>query len=222
LKKFETTKLFYDQYMYKLVVYNPFGHIFRQKNLSSAKTFIDTLQTQFLENKPLEITTRYRRYSVRVELFLEVKKLYEAFEKQTAYKLRIENTTLSIYSNNLAWLKQLARLVESPRGLWQPRKEAEDILREANVIVTRNRNEYQYLVRLAKASQAQPGLADWIRNNPDKAKAGQKALRRIDRTTWGHGAVSFYVRDERILHLISLMVDKINRVDKLVYVEDAK
>ena len=49
LNKFETTKLFYDEYPYKLVVVNALSHIFRDKNLSRAKEDLSKLQQQFDE-----------------------------------------------------------------------------------------------------------------------------------------------------------------------------
>ena len=48
LKKFDTIKLFYDEYPYKLVVRNSLSHIFRDKNLPNAKQEIDKLQDSLL------------------------------------------------------------------------------------------------------------------------------------------------------------------------------
>ena len=47
LKKHETTKLFYNKYLYRLGIRNPLASIFRNKNFAYASTILDQLQQDF-------------------------------------------------------------------------------------------------------------------------------------------------------------------------------
>ena len=53
MKKFDTVKLFYDEYPYKISVTNSLCHLFRDKNLSFAKAELDALQHQYEEGNSL-------------------------------------------------------------------------------------------------------------------------------------------------------------------------
>ena len=217
----ETTKLFYDQYKYKLVVKNNLGLIFRQNKLSQARLALDSLQQQYDDATcQLVVTTGTRRHYVDPDCFLEAKRLYKEFTKVPGtYKLRIAHGYITIYSNNKIWLMSLMRRCGRPTEFWEPRNGHAALLQEPNVIIVKQPILYQYKVTLSTSKNLDPGLAAWIRANPDMAKATDRCLAIIEmnRRPYGH---FFYVRDEKVLQLISFMMDKIGRIDKIVYVED--
>jgi hypothetical protein len=74
--------------------------------------------------------------------------------------------------------------------------------------------EYEYKVTLNRG--VDPALADWIRKNTGKAKAGNLCLETIEQTGYTKGFY-IYVRDTKVLQLLSLFIGKVQRVDKLVY-----
>lgn len=220
MKQYETTKLFYDRYKYKLVILNELGQIFRHKNMARARLLLDSLQYQQDTGESLQILSNiFWRQAVTPEVFLENKRFYKEFDKAVDYKVRIERTMMSIYSNDLVWIKTLSKIAESPIEIWKPRESCEQLIEEPHVILTRTPTEFNYKVTLSSTHPVDPGLANWIRANPDKAKASEKCLGVIERRGYPRGQ-HIYIRDEKILNLVSFMIDKLGRVDKLVYVDD--
>lgn len=221
MRHFETTKLFYDQYKYKLVVMNALGHVFRNRNLTQTRKILDSLQLQVDNGKTeLVLSNGYRRQYFSLDVFFECKRLYREFlEAKYEYKIRVERSYLTIYSNNKPWLEKLKTQVENPKEFWAPRINCEEVIANANVIVTRRPPEFMYRVSLSSGRKVDPGLASWLRANTDKAKATEKCIELIERQEYPRGQF-FYVRDEKVLQLAMLMIDKVGRIDKLVYVDD--
>tara|TARA_B110000858_G_scaffold94508_1_gene108910 strand:- start:730 stop:1383 length:654 start_codon:yes stop_codon:yes gene_type:complete len=212
LKKFDTVKLFYDEYPYKLVVRNSLSHIFRDKNLPNAKKEIDKLQDLLVKGKPLTRTAFQRSESIELQTFLEVQKLYIEFNQFLDYKLRIQNPLMTIYSHNYEWLINLTRKVKNCIEIWEPDSRFE---LKPNAILIDKPSEFEYKVTLGL--EVDPGLATWITANPDKAKAGATCLKEIANKGYTRDFY-IYIRDEKILQLLSLFVTNIARVDKLVYI----
>jgi len=60
-------------------------------------------------------------------------------------------------------------------------------------------------------------LANWLRNNKDKSKVGKKTLEYLENQSYVDG-LYFYVRDEKLLQLITLICgNNIRRVQRLVW-----
>jgi len=213
LNKFETTKLFYNEYLYKLVVVNGLSYLFREKNLSRAKSDLDLLQQQYDAGKPLSRGVHAYKYPVDHDTFIEAKNIYMEFCRQDDYKLRISNPYMQIYSNDHAWLLMLSTKIKSARELWEPKVENLTAL-DKNVILVNQPVRYKYKVTLGQSCDK--NLASWIRNNPDKVKAGTICLDTIEHSGYVRG-MYFYARDEKILQLLNLFVSKLARIDKLVY-----
>ena len=213
LKQCETTKLFYDVYPYKLVVVNGLAHIFREKNLSNAKEELDDLQQHYDFCEPLTRGSYGFKYPVEQDTFIEAKKLYIEFCKQTDFKLRISNPYMQIYSHDYDWLIMLSTKIKSACELWEPKSSNLSTL-DKNVILVNHPTDYLYKVTLGYSCDR--NLAAWIKNNPDKVKAGNTCLETIERKGYVRG-LYFYARDEKILQLLNLFVGKLARIDKLVY-----
>lgn len=200
---------------------NAIGYIFRQKNLPMACLKLDLLQRQYDQNDNLVVHSGYRMQPITPELFLENKRLYKELVKthKDNYKIRIEGGTLSVYSNDKLWIETIRKISESPTELWAPRKECErDLDSETNIILTRHPVEFEYKITLSSVAPVDPGLASWIKANPDKAKASDLCLGVIERNEYPRGQY-FFVRDENALRLLSFIIGRPGRIDKLVYVE---
>jgi len=211
LKRFETTKLFYDEYPYKVTLKNNLGHIFRDKNLAFAKQEIDRLQQKYDQGLPLVRVAYLKEHKYEVETFLEARDLYIEFSKQDDYKLRIQNPYMQIYSHDYDWLHYISEKIKSTFEFWEPNQKLPTL--EKNVIVVEEEPEYLYKVTLDSTVDA--NLASWIRNNPGKAKAGRTCLETIENNGFCRGFY-FFVRDDKILQLLNLFIGKVQRIDKLV------
>ena len=212
MKKFDTTKLFYDIYPYKIVVRNSLSHIFREKNLANAKTELDNLQQKLERGEPLVRIAYLKETHIEKETFFEAKNLYIEFVKQQDYKIRIERPNMQIYSHDIAWLTLLSKKIKSTIQIWEPNSNVKSL--HKNEILVPVIPEYEYKVTLNEGTD--PALASWIRNNPGKAKAGKLCLTTIENNYYTKGFY-FYVRDTKVLQLLSLFTGKVQRIDKLVY-----
>lgn len=209
----ETKKLFYDEYAYKLVIKNSLAYIFRQKNFNTAKKNLDYLQTLYDQNEPLILyKSAFRKNTYHEDAFLNCKILYNEFIERSDYKIRIELSYISIYSNDRDWLLSLASKIENTFEFWEPK-----YVLDKNTIILDRYIPYQYRVTMGKS--VDPGLAGWIRKNPDKVRAGNHALREIEKGSHV-GGLYFYVRDNKVLNLISLFLSRSCRVDKIIIKQD--
>jgi len=208
LKYLETTKLFYDIYPYKLVFHNSLGYIFREKKFNFARDELDSLQLLYEKGEPL-VRGSYRQKTYDISTFEECKILYREFTKRDDYKIRVENPSIQLYSHDLDWLEKIGKLVKNAYAIYKPR-----VPLTKNTIIIQHPSEYTYKITLP--AKVDPSLSKWIRNNPSLAKAGNTCLEEISNNGYVKGFY-FYVRDEKILGLVNLMLGKSCRVDKLVY-----
>lgn len=213
LLRTETNKLFYDEFPYRLVINNSLSHIFRDKNLDSAKEQLAILQVQYDLGEPLIWGSKYRRTSVSPSTFAEAKVLYKELYKQVDFKLRVSNPRMQVYSHDRDWLLMLSTKIFSAYEFSEPNKDHISKLGK-NVILLDTIPEYEYKVTLG--DRCDSNLAAWIVKNPDKVKAGPICLSTIARGGFTNG-LYFYARDAKILQLLNLFLSRIVRIDKLVY-----
>jgi hypothetical protein len=215
LLTFETNKLFYNKYVYKLVIKNSLANIFREKKLSYAKGVLDDLQHQYEKGESLVRKMYSRQYSVELFEFFECLALYNEFKrKHTDYKIRIENPVIQIYSNDKLWLQKLSFKCLQPLELWEPDPSILDLL-EKNVIIVNNPTNFPIKVTLGDVIP-DSNFITWIEKNQDKIKIGPICKDAIEQNLYCANYY-FYLRDERILELVNLMIaPSIRRIDKLV------
>ena len=220
LKKLETTKLFWGKYLYKLCINNGIGHIFRDRNLSYVREVLDKLQQQYDSGNPLIIESHYRQTPVMELSFLDARKLYKFLNKTDDYTLRIEGSTVAIYSNNREWLHTLKSAINKKNllELWEPNPDHLSQLNSNTIIVDKD-NGYEYKVTFGPKIADTVGFANWAKNNGKQVRVGPTLMNNLERS----GYVSdlyFYARDEKTLRLCELMLTNIRRVDKLVVKSD--
>lgn len=205
----ETTKLFYDTYPYKFSFLNPLGHIFREKKFSFARDELDQLQLLYENNLPLTIGN-FKKTTYDIDTFKECIMLYTKLsEFKEDYKIRIESPIIQIYSHNKRWLLNISKDLRYSQEFYEPR----DVLIK-NEIIVHTPIDYDYKVTLG--TKTDPNLAKWIINNPKLAKAGPIFLKEVSHGSYTSG-LYFYVRDERVLTVVNLMLGKTGRIDKIVY-----
>ena len=215
MQRLETTKLFYGAYLYKLSIRNQIASSFREKNLPLARRDLDTLQRMYEEGSPLLLITGLRSRTVTKQHFIEASKLYNHFTKNEDYKLRVEQNTMSIYSNNLNWINTIIKEIdlENLISLHEPDTNFVSKL-TANTIIVSQSNGYEYKVTLGNIASGET-FGKWAINNPNLIKIGPA----LKDALLNNGYVSgmyFYARDSRTLQLCNLMITNIRRIDKLV------
>lgn len=212
MKKYDTVKLFYNEYPYKIVIRNGLVHIFREKNLARAKLILDELQYLYDENKSLVRKHYLREEHITNATFIEAKNLYIQFQQNVDYKLRVEGHLMQVYSHDYLWLTKLSKRFNTTE-FWEPGVDLSVF--DKNTILVEKPPKFEYKIHLG--DNVDPGLANWIISNKDKAKAGPVCLREIACGGFCKG-LYFYARDEKILQLLNLFIGNVQRIDKLVYI----
>lgn len=218
MKKFETTKLYWDKYLYKLVIYNRIGTIFRDKNLSHARQVLDTMQQLHESGESIKLERHRRVDYIQESHFLDAHKLYKFFSNsKDDYTLRIEGNTTCIYSNDKSWLNSVnfALHYENVLEFWGPNPEHIDILKDVNTIIVDKETPYLYKVSLGRGRMSTTGFANWADKNPKQVKIGPVLKEELLINGYVNG-MYFYARDEKTIQLCTLMLDNIRRIDKLV------
>jgi|TARA_B110000211_G_scaffold230242_1_gene289441 hypothetical protein len=222
LQLFDTKKLFYKTYLYKLDLNNCLNFMFRtglQKgtNLEYARGELDELARKYRAGEPLVRTVFRSVHEVSIDDYLDAKDLYLILKNETNYKVRIENrASISIYTNNKELLDKIVmRLRQSAVGLWGPRKGTKNIL-TPEVILVNTEPEFPIRVML-KDVRISPDFATWLRANRDKARIGDTALHCIDK----HMHMTnfyFHVRDEKVMSIAYMLIGHaIRDIYNLVY-----
>lgn len=207
----ETKKLFFNEYPYKLGVLNPLAFIFREKKFRYAREELSRLEVLYEMNKPLTVGT-FRKKEYSVKTFFECKWLYKELTLRNDYKIRIEHPFVQLYSHDKDWLQYIGQNVEDPIDFYEP-----PVLLSKNTILVEKPTEYQF--RITLNSKPDPSLAQWIQKNPKLAKAGPVFLEEVANKGYSKG-LYFYVRDEKVLNIVGLMLGTVGRIDKIVCKQD--
>ncbi len=226
MKLFETRKLHYNTYLYKLSIRNQLAYIFRTEfqhgGLQYAQKKLDIINTHSNpRSKEIMLPQRYGPFDkIQTTDFWDAITIYRDLKKATDYKIRCEMGNLIIYSNNRKMLVKLAnKLRHSYVEFWEPNPENITILTaDQNVILSKKKPKYEYMVTLGNKTGS-PTLSKWITANPKLAKMGDKAK---DYCASGHyvKGLYFYVRDQKTLMIAQMLVgDNIQRIDKYVFAE---
>ena len=210
-----TTKLFYDQYLYKLVITNSLASIFRNNNLAYARGQLDRIQLDYESNSVLRLAMYSRNITITKQEFVAAKILLSELDIRDDYKIRIENPNMSIYSNNKQWIKTLIAKPLVTKEFWEPKLGTTDLLVKNNIIITDESFGFKYKITLKDRIDSQ--FYNWLIANPNKVKIGTTCLQSIKNSNYVRGFY-MYIKDEKILQLITLMIGtSIARIDNLVY-----
>ena len=225
LRQFETKKLFYGKYLYKLVLTNPLGTIFRRDlqkegTLKYAKSKLD----EFAEIKKSGHDLQLRRYRASIIIsdaqLSDAVFIYNTLVNEVDYRVRCESSTLSIYTNKKSILSKIHKNMQvSNQELWEPSTEAKTLLLHKQNIEIVNSPTDMSLKIYFNSGRVNRGFGEWVLANRDKCRIGQILLKRLvnDSYITGH----CYIRDEKVLTLVEMLIGhKIRRVDKLVYKGD--
>lgn len=226
-KLFETKKLHYGAYLYKIVFYNELSTIFRTElqkrgTLSYAKERLEDYKSSYASGEPLYKYKFRSKILLSNKDFLEACDLYDLLITMNDYKVRVDPWgSIMIYSNNLDDLNKICDKIPA-KELWKPSNKSAKLLKEMqNIIITDDPVSFAYKITLNRSKIGHtPQLAKWLVNNKDKSKVGSRALDMFAQDLYVDG-LYFFVRDEKVLMLIEMMIgNKIRRVDKLIYKGD--
>lgn len=208
MKKFNTTKLFYGEYLYKLVWSSPCAPYFRGNDLSYVQSMIEDHYSQANRDNKATIRTWLGITSIDLDHIHQLKSIHTALSNQK-YKLRVEGQGLSIYSTSKEWLHELALDIHA-KEWWEPNS-----MLESNVIIMGPKMKgWEY--RITFGTTIPDAFYNWIENNWDNVKIGKCAKRYIAKKSRYLNGYYFYVRNQKMLTVLSLVLGQgIQRIDRI-------
>ena len=227
MKRRESNKLFYSEYLYKLVFRNELNIIFRnelqkKEKLSYARSQLDILTEQYRQNQPL-LKKQFRSdIVIDVNEYFDAMTVYSSLKISNEYKLRIDPySTITLFSNNKDFLLELAdKLRTNTTEFWEPNPNYIDILKSKTKIQIVDKRPALPLKVWFNSTRINTDFANWLRSNDDKCKVGKIALESLEKYGYLNG-LYIYLRDEKILNLVTLLAgSSIRSVEKLVYRDD--
>ena len=227
MKLLESRKLFYSEYLYKLVFRNELNVIFRselqkKEKLSYARNQLDTLTEQYRNNLPLYKKQWRAEILININDYFDAMATYSILKKSTEYKLRIDPySTITLFSNNKDFLLDLvSRLKTDTLEFWEPNIEHINLLISKTKIQIVDGPTALPLKVWFNSTRVNKDFATWIHANRDKCKIGKIALDSLESYGYLNG-LYIYLRDDKVLSLVTLMAgSSIRSVDKLVYSGD--
>ena len=225
MKLYESKKLHYNKYLYRLEIPNRFSHIFRTEfqrpgTLSYAQKNLDELSLQYEPGTEyMTLTSLYNswRETVPVAHYFDAIVIYRTLLKATDYIVRVGVSSLNVHSNDRKFLVKFGNnLKQSFVSLFEPDpNNIHQLLSNENIILSNKSPAYEYKITLGK-KPGNPALAKWIQNNPKLGKMGPVAMQECLNEGYVKGYY-FYIKHKKALNLIMMIIgDNIQRVDRIV------
>jgi len=226
-KQCKTYKLHYGEYLYKLVLSNSLNVFFRselqkKEKLSYARENLDKLTESYRNNEPLTRKVFRAEQTIPLDDYFDALDLYKILKNNNDYKIRIHPyQNITIYSNNKTMLSNIIQKMRiSNREFWEPDENSINLLKEKTNIEIVNKKPVFPIKIYFNSKRVPRDFSNWINANTDKCRIGGIALESLESFEYLNNYY-MYVRDEKVLDMISLLIGHaIRRVDKLVYNED--
>lgn len=216
MKRFDTYKLFYGRYPYKLVWNSPISHWYRGADLPYIRDTLDELQHQYNQNNKLILRFWNREVSVSTLDLYYAQKVYSSLCQNPNHRLRVEGTTVAIYSEEKDWLEALKYNVgPTVEEWWEPAT----LLQPNTIIMSEAMKGWEY--RITFKDKLPEEFKKWALNNLDKIKIGPILRETLEESRHSYvQGLYFYVKSEKMLSMVSLILGgSISRIDKIV-IED--
>lgn len=210
----KTTKLFFGEYVYKIALRLSVASKFRGNNLKNIEQELEYLKEQFANNKLTRMQLgSWNRSSVTTEDVFMGMNLVDVLETLTSYTLRVEGSTLGLYSNDDDFFHKVLSIPsvyveETSEPVDQKTKQ---FLLTTPKAIIRKEYTHKYKVTINALWESADNFKTWAVKLP-KIKTTNNKYR-----FGGH----FYVADEKTLSLCHIfLADKIRKVEELVTVTE--
>jgi len=211
LKLLESRKLFFSEYLYKLVFRNELNSIFRsdlqkKEKLSYARRELDRLAEDYRNNFPLFKRAWRTDIPIANNDYFDAMTLYSALKNSNEYKLRIDPySTITLFSNNREFLLTLGnKLNTTAVKFWEPNVAYIELLKSKTKIQIVDEVPKLPLKVWFNSTRVNKDFANWLRANDDKCKIGKIALESLESYGYLNG-LYIYLRDEKVLSLVTIL-----------------
>jgi hypothetical protein len=208
-----------------LVLRNDLSNIFRtelqrKEKLSYAKNELERLTEDYKNNLPLYKKAWRADVLLNKNEYIDAITIYSALKNSNDCKIRIDHVSqITIFSNDKTLLLGIANnLHTNGVEFWEPKLEHISLLTSKTKIKIVDVVPELPLKVYFNSKRVNAEFATWIAANRDKCKIGDVAFSSILYDGYLNG-MYIYIRDEKILNLITLIVgNSIRSVEKLVYI----
>lgn len=205
----KTKKLFFDRYLYKVAIRTPSALHFRGNDLENTRRKIDAIRNKMIHNGETETFVGHSWNRVQISLDQVNRDLATIvlLESQEDCTIRVESSTLSIYSNDESVVDTMTDMykwhvyeVSKPEN-----DKIKDFLLANPKTILREEFSHKYKVTVNPLDDSS-AFKQWAKNLP-KIK--------VMRNNYQLGGY-FYVADLKTLSMCRLfLANKIRRVDEL-------
>lgn len=209
VKTEHTTRLFFNQYKYKIVLVCATAHFFRGNNLTYVKETISNIR-----NKN-DIPVGWNRKALDSNELTFGELLVKSFSKMENYCLRVESPLLSFYTNSEKDAESILKInVEKVKYISIPESPLTESKLGTHNVLTK-KIDFDYKVTMGRTRTSFDSFLEWCKDNP-KIRMPKRAKRDLEKNhSWGGSY--FYVKDEKTLTLVKLFIGSfINKVETVV------
>lgn len=222
-KQYDTTKLFYKKYLYKVVIKNNLSTYFasyHSKKYTNEK--LQGLERDLASNQKLVIQRWRTQTSITESELVDARKIFNSLEMYPDYRIRVEmGYNMTIFTNSVELVDKFKKEIKySIKGIWQPSNNMTPfLLQNIDTAIVKTKTPYEFRVYF-NGRRIDPNFAEWLKNNTDKSKIGEQTLRNIELGCYSSGNY-FYIKNEKVLTMIRLIMGhNIQKVERLVYKGD--
>lgn len=204
-----TTRLFFNQYKFKLVLISATAHFFRGNNLKYAKEMTDNLR------KKDYTLGGWGKKNIGVKDLDYSDQIIKTMSKMENYCLRVESPLLSFYTNSEKDAETILKLKpEFVKYISIPESPDTETKLESNKVITK-KIDFDFKVTIGRTRDSFDSFLEWCKDNP-KIRMPKRAKRDLEKThSWGGSY--FYVKDAKTLTLVKLFIGSyINKVESVV------
>ena len=207
----KTTKLFLNEYQYKVVIRTPCATWFRKGMLDVVQEELELIKTtgkirSFLVSRNMRNPKKELEY---------VQKLHIKLTENSNFLIRVEHPLISVYTNDETLVKEIAELdVSNVKYITIPDKTNANLLEEGVVLV--KNIDYGFKVHLGQTTSCEPFIK-WCEGN-DKIRLPRRAKYSLLKQK-SFGGYYFYVKDEKTLTMVKMFIGAfISKIEKVIKV----
>ena len=206
----KTTKLFFGKYVYKVALRLPVAPTFRGNQLTVIKLELAILKERFATNKTnrIQVGGWNRQLASKDDVDRAIA-VADALDTLSSYTLRVESTTLGLYSNDDDFFHKILSIpgIQVEETAEPADAKTKEFLLSTPKAIIRKEYTHKYKVTVNALWDSADNFKTWagklpkIKTTNNKYKFG------------GH----FYVADEKTLSLCHIfLADKIRKIEQLV------
>jgi len=202
-----TNKLFKGTYQYKIVLVCAGAGVFRSGDITAA--------AESLSKIDLSKVGSYHKYSnnIRTQDDLDYAfALQKKISKMIDYEIRVENPWITLYSNNIKDIQDLAKIDDNHvKYICQP--PANTALIEGTIILPKV--PFEFKVTVGKTTQNYSAFIDWAKTN-SKIKLTKGCTRDLNKDrSWG--GTYFYITGNNMLLMAKMHLGgSINKIERII------